>query len=94
MDADLKELAEILSKTPKENNLTIKWAVVIGIFVVICSSLFVGYGSNANRLTKLETQYDFTVKAMADLKASQARVEVLVSEIRYDQQRRQMKGEK
>jgi hypothetical protein len=25
-------------------------------------------------LTKLETQYDFTVKAVADLKASQARV--------------------
>jgi hypothetical protein len=32
------------------------------------------------------------VKAVADLKASQARVEILVGEIRYDQQRRDMKG--
>lgn len=30
MDDDLKELAEILSKAPKENSLTIKWAAVIG----------------------------------------------------------------
>jgi len=92
MDADLRELAEILAKAPRENNLTVKWAVVIGIFVAVCSFLFVGYGSNANRLTKLETQYDFTVKAVADLKASQARVEILVGEIRYDQLRRDMKG--
>lgn len=94
MDDDLKELAEILSKAPKENSLTIKWAAVIGVFVAVCSFLFIGFTSNANRLTKLETQYDFTVKAVADLKASQARVEVLVSEIRYDQQRWQTKGER
>ena len=30
MDADLRELAEILAKAPRENNLTVKWAVVIG----------------------------------------------------------------
>lgn len=75
----------------KESSLTIKWAVIIGIIAVILGGLFGGYSSNANRLTRLEAQYTFMVNAVSDLKQSQARVETVVTEIRYDQQRRQAK---
>lgn len=75
----------------KESSLTIKWAVIIGIIAVILGGLFGGYSSNANRLTRLEAQYTFMVNAVSDLKQSQARVETVVTEIRYDQQRRQTK---
>lgn len=74
-----------------ESSLTIKWAVIIGIIAVILGGLFGGYSSNANRLTRLEAQYTFMVNAVSDLKQSQARVETVVTEIRYDQQRRQAK---
>lgn len=88
MEEELKELAEMLSQKKEESSLTIKWAAVISILVVICGALFGGYVSNANRLTRLEAQYDFTVRSVTDLKESQARIEVMVTEIRLDQQRR------
>lgn len=88
MEEELKELAEMLTQKKEESSLTIKWAVVISILVVICGALFGGYVSNANRLTRLEAQYDFTVRSVTDLKESQARIEVLVTEIRLEQQRR------
>lgn len=72
----------------KESSLTIKWAVIIGIIAVILGGLFGGYSSNANRLTRLEAQYTFMVNAVSDLKQSQARVETVVTEIRYDQMKR------
>jgi len=75
----------------KESSLTIRWAVIIGIVTVIFGGLFGGYTSNANRLTRLEAQYAFMVNAVSDLKASQARVETVVTEIRLEQQRRQVK---
>lgn len=88
MEQDLNNLAEILTKKKEESSLTIKWAAVISILVVVCGALFGGYVSNANRLTRLEAQYDFTVRSVTDLKESQARIEVLVTEIRLDQQKR------
>jgi hypothetical protein len=88
MDHNLEELAEMLSKKKEESSLTIKWAAVITIIVLVCGGLFGGYVSNSNRLTRLEAQYDFTVRSVTDLKESQARVEILVQEIRLDQQRR------
>ena len=88
MEKDIEDLAEAISKKKEESSLTIKWAAVISILVVVCGALFGGYVSNANRLTRLEAQYDFTVRSVTDLKESQARIEVLVTEIRLDQQRR------
>lgn len=88
MEEELKELAEMLTQKKEESSLTIKWAAVISILVVICGALFGGYVSNANRLTRLEAQYDFTVRSVTDLKESQARIEVMVTEIRLEQQRR------
>lgn len=88
MEEELKELAEMLTQKKEESLLTIKWAAVISILVVICGALFGGYVSNANRLTRLEAQYDFTVRSVTDLKESQARIEVMVTEIRLEQQRR------
>jgi hypothetical protein len=91
VDNNLKELAEAISRKKEESSLTIKWAAVISILVVVCGALFGGYVSNANRLTRLEAQYDFTVRSVTDLKESQARVETLVQEIRLEQQRRASK---
>ena len=91
MDNNLEELAEAISRKKEESSLTIKWAAVISILVVVCGALFGGYVSNANRLTRLEAQYDFTVRSVTDLKESQARVETLVQEIRLEQQRRASK---
>lgn len=88
MDNNLEELAEAISRKKEESSLTIKWAAVISILVIVCGALFGGYVSNANRLTRLEAQYDFTVRSVTDLKESQARVETLVQEIRLEQQRR------
>ena len=91
MDQNLEELAEAISRKKEESSLTIKWAAVISILVIVCGALFGGYVSNANRLTRLEAQYDFTVRSVTDLKESQARVETLVQEIRLEQQRRASK---
>lgn len=88
MDKDFQELVEAISKKKEESSLTIKWAAVISIIVIVCGALFGGYVSNANRLTRLEAQYDFTVRSVTDLKESQARIEMMVQEIRLDQQRR------
>mgnify|MGYP001158004038 CR=1 FL=1 len=51
MEKDLEELADMLSRKKEESSLTIKWAAVISILVVVCSALFGGYVSNANRLS-------------------------------------------
>lgn len=92
MDDDIKELASVLSQTrSQESSLTVKWAAVIGVMVMVCGFLFVGFIANANRLTKLEAQYEFTVKSISELQSSQARAEVLLGEIRYDQRRLQLK---
>ena len=91
MEKEFQELATMLSQKKEESSLTIKWAAVISILVIVCGALFGGYVSNANRLTRLEAQYDFTVRSVTDLKESQARVETLVQEIRLDQQRRASK---
>ena len=88
MDKNFEELATMLSQKKEESSLTIKWAAVISIIVIVCGALFGGYVSNANRLTRLEAQYDFTVRSVTDLKESQARIEIMVQEIRLDQQRR------
>ena len=93
VDMDV-ELADLISKKLKEapeSALTIKWAVVFAVIIACFAFLFGGFTSNANRLTRLETQYDFLIKNISDLKASQQKIEALTEEIRYDQRRRQLK---
>lgn len=95
MDEDLKELATILARNslPKESSLTVKWAAVIGVLVLVCGFLFVGYGLNASNIAKLdariEARNEYTLKAIAELKDSQLRMENIVNEIRMDQLRRE-----
>ena len=72
MDEDLRELAMILARNsaPKESALTIRWAVVIGLISVVCGFLFVGYVSNASRVSKMEARFEareeYTAKVITD----------------------------
>lgn len=87
-----RELADILRNSrTNESSLTIKWAVVLTVVVAVCGFLFIGYMTNANRITKLETQYTYAIESITQVKSSQARVEELLAEIRYDQKRREAK---
>lgn len=89
---EIKELAELLksSRDVHESSLTIKWAAVIGILVLICGGLFAGFAANASRITRLEAQYSYTIENITELKSSNIRMETLLQEIRFDQKRRQM----
>ena len=92
-----EELASLIAKKLKdtpESVLTIRWVVVFTVIIGCFAFLFGGYTSNANRLTRVETQIDFVVKGMSEIKASQQKIEVLSEEIRFDQKRRQLKESK
>jgi len=59
MDEDMKSLAGILTnklKPQSESSLTIKWAVVLGIFVLVCGSLFTGFVVNRGDISILKIQ--------------------------------------
>lgn len=97
MDEDLRELAELLTnklKPKEESSLTIKWAAIITILVVLFGSLFTLSFMVTNRVTILETQYTFTVDAIKKFEDSQQRIETLVSAIREDQKRKYAKERK
>lgn len=94
MDDELKQLAELLTtriKPESESSITVKWAAIITILIVLFGSLFTIALSNVSRIIRLETQYTFTVESLVEFKKSQERVEVMVSEIRQDQKRREAK---
>ena len=72
-----------------ESTITVKWWAVIMVFISIFAFLFVGWSTNNTRITKLEEKYDFVVQSIGKLQASSEKIEVVVQEIRLDQQRRQ-----
>jgi hypothetical protein len=75
----------------KEDTLTVKWAVWIGILVILFGSLFAGWQSNNSRITRLETNLEYTVRGIDELKTSQGKIAAVLDEIRFDQRRRQAK---
>ena len=75
----------------KEDTLTVKWAVWIGILVILFGALFAGWQSNNSRITRLETNLEYTVRGIDELKTSQGKIAAVLDEIRFDQRRRQAK---
>jgi len=51
--------------------------------------LFMGWTSNNSRITRLEEKYDYVVQSIGRVQTSMEKIEVVVTEIRLDQQRRQ-----
>lgn len=91
MDDDVKQLAQLLAdkiKPQTESSLTIKWAAVISILVLIFGGLFVGYVSNATRITHLEANQIVVDRCCSNNKKiedAQIRMEQIVNEIRLEQ---------
>lgn len=75
--------------TVGESTITVKWWAVFMLFISIFGFLFMGWSTNNTRITKLEEKYDFVVKSIGSIQTSQEKIEIIVSEIRLDQQRRQ-----
>ena len=83
IDPDMKELADALKglKVP-ESNLSIGWATVIGIFVIILSTLFGGWISNKMDIVELKTQFKTIISWQEEVKP-------IIKDIRDDQKRRE-----
>lgn len=96
---DENKLLDELKKTIKEgqqsdSKLTITWAAVITILVLLFTGLFTGYFTNATRITKLESDFKYTIETVVTLKNDQKQALELLTEIRFDQRRREKKEEK
>lgn len=72
-----------------ESTLTVKWWAVFMVIISIVGFLFMGWTTNNSRITRLEEKYDYVVRTIGALQASTEKIEVVVTEIRLDQQRRQ-----
>ena len=95
MDEDVKALAEILTnklRPQSESSLTIKWAAVIGIFVLVFGSLFTGFVVNRSDISVLKTQQQHTMAAVSEIKLAQEKTLTYVTAIREDQIRRSAGG--
>jgi hypothetical protein len=75
--------------TVGESTITVKWWAVFMAILSVIGFLFMGWTSNNSRITRLEEKYDYVVKTIGSLQATSEKIEVLVTEIRLDQQRRQ-----
>jgi hypothetical protein len=75
--------------TMGESTITVKWWAVFMAILSIIGFLFMGWTTNNSRITRLEEKYDFVVRTIGTLQVSTEKIEVLVTEIRLDQQRRQ-----
>jgi cell division protein FtsX len=96
---DENKLLDELKRTIKEgqqsdSKLTITWAAVITILVLLFTGLFTGYFTNATRITKLESDFKYTIETVVTLKNDQKQALELLTEIRFDQRRREKKEEK
>lgn len=93
---DDNKLLEELKATIREGHsadskLTITWAAVITILVILFSALFAGYVTNNIRISKLEVDFKYTIETIATLKQDQKQALELLTEIRFDQRRREKK---
>lgn len=93
---DENKLLEELKNTIRENQqseskLTLTWAAVVTIFVLLFTGLFTGYFTNATRITKLESDFKYTLETVATLKSDQKAALELLAEIRWNQKRREAK---
>ena len=75
--------------TVGESTITVKWWAVFMVIISVMGFLFMGWTTNNSRITRLEEKYDFVVKTVGQLQSSTEKIEVIVTEIRLDQQRRQ-----
>jgi hypothetical protein len=90
---DIKELADILKRSHgDESSLTIKWAVVISIVVLICGFLLVGYITNSSNISKLQSKSEYIDEKMSTVIQRQESLITTVQLIREDQIRMQMRG--
>jgi hypothetical protein len=81
----MEDLVEMIAKKRDESSLTVKWAAVIGILVLVCGGLFGGFASNSQRITRLEERYDFIVETTKKMEQSQLRIETMLNEMYYKQ---------
>ena len=88
---EINEVAERIENLRPESSLTIKWAAVFTIMSAVIAFLVVGYMTNANNITKLQTTVGYIAEGQVEFRASQKRIEDLVTEIRIDQRRREAK---
>jgi hypothetical protein len=90
---DIKELADILKRSHgDESSLTIKWAVVISIVVLICGFLLVGYITNAGNISKLQSKSEYIDEKISKVIQQQESLIATTQLIREDQIRIQMRG--
>ena len=75
--------------TMGESTITVKWWAVFMAILSVMGFLFMGWTTNNQRITRLEEKYDFVVKSIGALQTSTEKIEIVVTEIRLDQQRRQ-----
>ena len=75
--------------TVGESTITVKWWAVFMAILSVIGFLFMGWATNNSRITRLEEKYDYVVKSIGALQVSSEKIEVVVMEIRLDQQRRQ-----
>lgn len=88
---EINEVAKSIENLRPESSLTIKWAAIFTGMGAIIAFLIIGYFTNATNITKIQTQVGYLIEGQADFRASQKRVEDLVTEIRIDQRRREAK---
>jgi hypothetical protein len=102
MEDDLKDLAETIASrinsSPRESSLTVKWAVVFMILVGLFAFLFGGFVTNRYDIGRIQEidkaqseRMDRMEISISRFEATQAEMRTLVGEIRFDQQRRQLK---
>lgn len=86
---EITEVARRIENLRPESSLTIKWAAIFTIMGAVIAFLVVGYITNANNITKVQTQVSYLVEGQAEFRDTQKRIESLVMDIRIDQKRRE-----
>jgi hypothetical protein len=83
IDPDMKELAETLKGLkPDNSSLSIGWATVFGILLLIFGFLFGGFVSNRMDITRLQEKSQSII-------SWQEKMEPIITAIRDDQKRRE-----
>ncbi len=93
MDEDIKELTRLLTQSIKpdktESNLTVGWAVIIGLLAAMLGFLLVGYINNANSITKLQAEAQMQTDLYRNMQQTLSRVEAMMMDIRVTQATKQ-----